>query len=56
MTNSSGLTLDGGSFSVMDEETFAGLRKEIDQLETQRAGAQEALDKMAQELSFDVKL
>lgn len=24
LTNSSGLTLDGGSFSVMDEETFAG--------------------------------
>ena len=24
LTNSSGLTLDGGSFSVMDEQTFAG--------------------------------
>jgi hypothetical protein len=24
LTNSSGLTLDGGSFSVMEDETFAG--------------------------------
>jgi hypothetical protein len=38
------------------ENRLEALRKEIDQLETQRASAQEALDKMVQELSLDVKL
>jgi len=38
------------------ENRLEALRKEIDQLETQRAGAQEALDKMVQDMAFDVKL
>jgi chromosome segregation ATPase len=38
------------------ENRLEALRKEIEQLEAQQSSAQEALDKMVQELSFDVKL
>jgi len=40
-----------------EQEThLEALRKESEQLEAKRDGAQTALDKMIQELSFDVKL
>jgi hypothetical protein len=38
------------------ENRLEALRKEIQQLETQKQSAQEALDKMIEELSLDVKL
>ena len=38
------------------ENRLDSLRKEIEQLEAQQASAQEVLDRMVQELAFDVKL
>jgi chaperonin cofactor prefoldin len=38
------------------EDRLEALQKESDKLESQHNGAQEALDKMIRELSFDVRL